>query len=242
LAVYVVQPVVIDPLFFQYEPLASKEPALTENLQRMVHAAGQDIPPERMFWMGAGEKVTIPNASVNGFGASKRIVIWDTTLKKMSTPQIVWVVGHEVGHYVLGHVPKLLGFGAVALLALFYLAYRSINRLLARWGPGWGVRGLDDWASLPALLLLLTVFSFGVTPVFNAFCRLMEAEADRYALDVSRPLMPDAGQVCAQTMQILGEADLDDPDPSPLAVLLVYDHPPMRDRIPDCLDPQRSRR
>jgi STE24 endopeptidase len=242
LAVFVAQPVVIDPLFFKYEPLASKEPALTETLQRVVRAAGQDIPPERMFWMGAGEKVTFLNASVEGFGASKRIVIWDTTIKKMATPQIVWVVGHEVGHYVLGHIPKLLCFGAVVLLALFYLSYRSINRLLARWGPAWGVRGLDDWASLPALLLLLTVFLFGVTPAFNVFTRHFEGEADRYALEVTRPLIPDAGQACARAFQAIGESILDEPDPSPLAVLLVYDHPPIRDRILRCLDPQPFRR
>jgi len=242
LGLYVVQPVVIDPLFFKYEPLASKEPVLTDGLQRMIRAAGQDIPPERMFWMGAGEKVTLLNASVNGFGASKRIVIWDTTIKKMTTPQIVWVVGHEVGHYVLGHIPKLLGFGAVVLLALFYLTYRLIDRLLARWGPAWGVRGLDDWASLPALLLLLVAFLFGVTPAFNAFSRLMEREADRYALDVTRPLMPDAGEVCAQAFQTLGEADLADPEPSTFAVLFSYDHPPIGDRILDCLAPGPSRR
>jgi Zn-dependent protease with chaperone function len=188
-----------------------------------------------MFWMGAGEKVTNLNASVNGFGASKRIVIWDTTIKKMSTPEIVWVVGHEVGHYVLGHIPKLLGCGAGILLVLFYLTYRSISRMLARWGPAWGVRGLDDWASLPALLLMLTVFLFVVTPGFNAFSRHYEREADQYALDVTRPLLPDAGQACARAFQAIGESDLDDPDPGALAVFLIYDHAPIRDRILDCV-------
>ncbi len=67
----------------------------------MVQRAGVNIPPERMFWMGAGEKTTELNAYVTGIGASKRIVVWDTTIAKMNTPQIVLVAGHETGHYVL---------------------------------------------------------------------------------------------------------------------------------------------
>jgi Zn-dependent protease with chaperone function len=235
LAVFVVQPLVIDPLFFKYEPLARKEPALTADLQQLVRAAGQDIPPERMFWMGASEKLTIMNASVDGFGTSTRIVVWDTTIKGMTRPQIVWVVAHEVGHYARRHIAKYLALGAVILLGLFYLGYRSINRLLARWGPGWGVRALDDWASLPVLLLLFTVLASFITPVMNAFTRRLEDRADRYAMEVTHRLLPDARQTCAQTFQVLGEADLSDPDPSPLAVFLTYDHQPVADRMQRCL-------
>ncbi len=72
--------------------------------------AGQNIPPERMFWMGAGEKTTDLNAYVTGIGTSKRIVVWDTTIAKMKTPQIVFVASHEMGHYVLQHIPKLRGW------------------------------------------------------------------------------------------------------------------------------------
>lgn len=235
LAVFVAQPLVIDPLFFKYEPLASKEPVLTADLQRMVRAAGQDIPPERMFWMGAGEKLTVMNASVDGFGASKRIVLWDTTIQKMTRPQIVWVVAHEVGHYVLAHIPKFLGLGAMLLLGLFYFGYRSINGLLARWGPRWGVRDVGDWASLPALLLLFTGLGSCLAPATNAFTRRLEDQADRYALEVTHGLMPDAGQACAQAFQALGEADLSDPEPNPLAVFLSYDHRPIPERVQLCL-------
>jgi Zn-dependent protease with chaperone function len=98
-----VQPLIIDPMFHKFEPLQQKDPALTAELEKMVRHAGQDIPPERMFWMGAGEKTTELNAYVTGFGASKRIVVWDTTIAKLSTPQIVFVAGHEMGHYVLHH-------------------------------------------------------------------------------------------------------------------------------------------
>jgi len=87
-------------------------------------------------------------------------VVWDTTIEKETTPEIVSVVGHEMGHYVLGHVWKGLAFSMILLFVLLYLGYRCIGWLLARLGTGWGIRGLDDWASLPALLLLLSIFSF----------------------------------------------------------------------------------
>ena len=93
------QPLIIDPMFHKFESLQQKDPALTASLEKMVQRAGQDIPPERMFWMGAGEKTTELNAYVTGIGASKRIVVWDNTIAKMTTPQIVFVAGHEMGHY-----------------------------------------------------------------------------------------------------------------------------------------------
>ena len=235
LAVLFVQPLLIDPLFFKFEPLARKEPELTASLERMVQRAGEDIPPDRMFWMGASEKLTALNAYVTGFGRSKRIVVWDTTIKRMTTPQIVLVAGHETGHYVLGHIPKLLIGGAAALFVLFYVASRTIDWLLTRWGVSWGVRGLDDLASLPALLLLFAVFSFIVTPAASAFSRHYEHQADQYGLEVIHGLVPDTGQACAQAFQILGDVNLDDPEPNPLAVFLYYDHPTSAARMQFCL-------
>ena len=235
LALTFAEPLVYEPLFYKFEPLASKNPALTQDLQRLVQHAGVSIPPERMFWMGASEKTNGLNAYVTGFGASKRVVIWDTTIAKMNTPQIVSVVGHEMGHYVLLHIPKGLGLSAVGLLVLFYLGFRSIGWVLARWGARWGIRSLDDWASLPALLLVLSVFVTLATPVNSAVSRYFEHQADQYGLEVTHGLTPDSGQVAAQAFQILGDLDLDDPDPDPLDVFLFYSHPPIRDRVQFCL-------
>src|SRR6516165_221946 len=107
--------------------------------------------------MGASEKTRVVNAYVTGIGASKRIVVWDTTIAKMNTPQIVFITGHEMGHYGLQHMLKGLTFFALLLLLLFYLGYRSVSRALARWGMAWGIRALDDWGSLPVLLFLLSL-------------------------------------------------------------------------------------
>jgi Zn-dependent protease with chaperone function len=140
-----------------------------------------------------------------------------------------------MGHYVLWHIPKLLGFGAAGLFLFFYLGYRTIGWVLARWGAKWEIRNLDDWASLPALLLLLTIFAFGTSPIASAYSRHYEHQADQFALEVTHGLTPDCGQVGAQAFQILGDVNLADPEPNPLAVFLYYDHPPIPDRIHFCL-------
>jgi STE24 endopeptidase len=225
------QPVVVDPLFHKFEPLQSKDPALTASLERMVQHAGQEIPPERMFWMDAAEKTTELNAYVTGLGASKRIVVWNTTIAKMNAPQIVFVAGHEMGHYVLNHVWKGLAFAAVFLFVIFWLGAQTIGGVLARFGAKWGIRGLDDWASFPALMLLLTIFSFVASPIFNVYSRHVEHQADQYGLEVTHGLTPDSSQIAAQAFQVLGEVDLSDPDPIPLDVLLFYSHPAISDRV-----------
>ena len=225
------QPVIIDPMFHKFEPLQQKDPALTASLEKMVQRAGQDIPPERMFWMGAGEKTTELNAYVTGIGASKRIVVWDNTIAKMTTPQIVFVAGHEMGHYVLNHIWKGLAFAFVFLFILFYLAFRTIGWVLGRWGTAWGIRRVDDLASLPTLLLLLSIFGFIAGPISSAFSRHDEHQADQYGLEVTHGLTPDSSQVAAQAFQILGEVDLSNPEPNPIDVVMFYSHPAIPDRI-----------
>ena len=137
LALAFIQPLVVDPLFNKFEPLSQKDPALTADLENMVQRAGQNIPPERMFWMNASAKVNELNAYVEGIGASKRIVVWDTTIAKMTTPQIVAVVGHEMGHYVLEHLWKGMFISALGL-SCSLLSRLSMHRM-AFVAPGSGM-------------------------------------------------------------------------------------------------------
>jgi Zn-dependent protease with chaperone function len=231
LLVVFVQPLIIDPLFNKFEPLAQKDPELTASLERLVQRAGQRIPRERMFWMNASAKTTAVDAYVTGFGASKRIVVLDTTMAKATTPQILFVAGHEIGHYVLGHIPKGIAFFAALFFVCFYLGFRSIGWVLARRGAKWEVRGVHDWASLPALLLILTVLLFIANPAGSAFSRYEEHQADQYGLEVTHGLTPDSGQVAAQTFVLLGDVDLGDPEPNPVDVFLFYSHPSIPDRV-----------
>ena len=230
-ALVTITPVVIDPMFHKFVPMQQKDPQLTAALESMIQRAGQDIPPERIYWMNASEKLNEVNAYVTGLGASKRMVVWDTTLAKMNTPQIVFVCGHEMGHYVLNHIPKGLTLAAIVSLILFYLGYRLIGGFLARRGTAWDVRSVGDLASLPALLILLSVASLVLTPLTNGVSRYFEHQADQYGLEVTHGLTPDSGQVAAQSFQVLGEVNLDYPDPSPLDVLVTYNHPATRDRV-----------
>ncbi len=226
-----IQPTFVDPLFNKFEPLAQHDPALTASLEQMVHRAGQDIPPDRMFWMDAAAKTTELNAYVTGLGSSKRIVVWNTTISHMNTPQIVFVAGHEMGHYVLNHIWKGLAFAELALLVLFWLVSLTINKLLAARGANWSIRGLDDWASFPAIYMLLLIFAFLASPIFSAAERYQEHQADQYGLEATHGLTPDSSQVAAQSFQILGEVDLSDPTPLPIDVFLFYSHPSIPDRV-----------
>jgi len=224
-------PIVIEPMFFKFEPLAANQPALVAAIEKVVHRGGMDIPPDRMFEMNASSKLTGLNAYVSGFGASKRVVVWDTTIAKATIPEILFVFGHEMGHYVLHHIPKELAIDAFALLILLYLGFRAVLWVLARWGAALGIRGPDDWASFPLLLLVLGVLVFFAGPVFNTVSRHFEHEADRYGLEVIHGIVPDPNQVAAQYFQMSGELNLADPDPSPFIEFWLFDHPSRKERM-----------
>jgi len=230
-----ISPYVIEPMFNTFEPLTVKAPQLIAPLQRVTRRAGQEVSPERMFWMKASDKTIATNAYVSGFGSSKRIVIWDTAIAQETLDEVVADFGHEMGHYALGHIWKGFAFLAAMLFVLLYLGYRSIGWLLARSGPRWAIRGLEDWASLPALLLLLSVFGFASNAIGSTFSRYQENQADVYGLEVTRGIIPDPGQACAQSFQNYGETALVDPDPNPIQVFLFYDHPTVTSRIHLCV-------
>ncbi len=173
-----------------------------------------------MFEMKASEKTTELNAYVTGLGATKRVVVWDTTMEHMTTPQTLFVFGHEMGHYVLHHIAKGLTLLLLELLALFYLGYRLANWMVARYGARWGLRDLSDWASLPLLVLIISVLMFLATPAFNAVSRHYEHQADQYGLEVIHGLVPDAPLAAAEAFQILGERSLDYPYVGKLAEVL----------------------
>jgi STE24 endopeptidase len=230
-----ISPYVIEPMFNKFEPLTVKAPQLIAPLQRVTRRAGQEVSPERMFWMKASDKTIATNAYVSGFGASKRIVIWDTAIAQETPDEVVADFGHEMGHYALGHIWKGFAFLAAMLFVLLYLGYRTIGWLLARSGARWDVRGLEDWASLPALLLLITLFGFVANVLGSAFSRYQENQADVYGLEVTHGIISDPGQACAQSFQNYGETALVDPDPNPVQVFLFYDHPTVTSRIRLCV-------
>jgi Zn-dependent protease with chaperone function len=231
LALFFLQPIVIDPLFYTFKPLQTEQPVLLSEMQKVVHRGGMEIPADRMFVMNASSKQTGLNAYVTGFGASKRVVVWDNTIAKATIPETLFVFGHEMGHYVLLHIPKEISIDAAILLFLLYVGYRLANGMLARWGAQWGIRDLRDWASLPALYFVITVLAFFATPAFNGVSRHFEHEADRYGLEVIHGIVPNPNQVAAHYFQKSGETNLSDPDPSTFIKVWFYDHPTRPERV-----------
>jgi Zn-dependent protease with chaperone function len=226
-----IAPLVIDPLFNQFEPLTRKNPQLVEAIERVVQRGGLAIPPERMYEMKASAKVTTLNAYVTGFGASKRVVVWDTSIQKLTTPEILFMFGHEMGHYVLHHILKGLIAGAIgAFIGLYILFYWSVW-LLQRFGPRWRILALHDWAAIPMIFLLAGIMSFFAEPVGNLVSRYIEHQADVYGLEVTHNINVNPQQVAAHSFQVLGEMSLDYPYPGRLAVFWYWTHPPIADRV-----------
>lgn len=168
---------------------------------------------------------------MTGFGASKRVVVWDTTLQRMNTEQTLYVFGHEMGHYVLGHISKTIGVICVLLLVFLYLGYRGMHWAVGKWGAGWGVRSVDDWASLPVFFALLAVLSFFSEPAVNTFSRGIEHEADIYGLEVTHGIVSNPQKTAAEAFQVLGEINLADPEPHPIIKVWLYNHPALNERL-----------
>jgi STE24 endopeptidase len=226
-----IAPVVIDPMFNTFEPLTERQPQLVKAIETVVQRGGLEIPEARMYEMRASDKVTTYNAYVTGIGASKRVVVWDTTAKDLKTGQTLFIFGHEMGHYVLHHIWKGFAFFAATSIVGFWIAYLFFNFLLARYGTRWGIRDAGDWASLPVLILVALVLSFVTEPIGAGFSRHLEHEADRYGLEVTHGLVPESSQMAASSFQKMGEKSYSYAHPNALLVFWDYDHPPVNERL-----------
>ena len=231
LGIFVLEPVVIDPLFHKFEPLDVHYPELTTDLQKLTQRAGLQIPRDRMFLMDASTKTNQINAYVTGFGASKRVVIYDNMISKLTPQEALFIFAHESGHYVLNHLRDAFIFFAAVLLSSLYAAYRLMNAILARWGTRWKVYGPQDWAALAVLLLILEGLMFVSSPVVNGYSRVQEHAADVFGLELIHGMVPNSAEVAAHSFQALGEIDLADPNPPAFITFWMYSHPPLADRL-----------
>lgn len=231
-----IEPFVVEPLFYKFTPLDTTQPALVTRIETMLHRAGLQIPRSRILEMNASSKTNTLNAYVSGLGASKRVVVWDTTLKKMTDDETLLVLGHETGHYVLHHILKEFVLIELVALAMIALGFVGVRWLIRRWGSRTGVEGEGDLASLPLMLLVLTALTFLSSPLVNGISRHYEHQADQFALEVTYGVVPNPNASEARAFQILGEQDLADPDPSPFIVFWLYSHPPLGRRIRFALD------
>jgi STE24 endopeptidase len=225
-----VTPYVIDPLFNSFEPLTKGNPALVERLEQVVARGGLSIPPERMFLMNASAKSTQLNAYVTGFGASKRVVVWDTTVTKSTPDEISFIFAHEMGHYALGHVVQGVTLSCVGMLPLFWLGYHGVRILLERYGAAWRIPSQQDWGALVVLALMLLTLSTVSDPIGNMISRAIEHNADVYGQEAIHGIVADPQGVGQKSFQVLGEQSLDDPTPHPLFEWWFGTHPTTRFR------------
>ena len=225
-----VSPYVIDPLFNRFTPMQSTDPALVTQLERVVARAGEQIPPERMFVMQASAKSTQLNAYVTGFGASKRVVVWDTTIAHSSPDEIAFIFAHELGHYALGHVLLGTSLTCLGLLPLFWLGDRASRILIARFGAACHISSLADWAGMVVLALTLSLISAVSQPFANAYSRAMEHDADVFGQEAVHGVIGNPQAIGQSSFQVLGSSSLDDPTPHPISEWWFDTHPTIRFR------------
>ena len=218
----VISPVWIDPLFNDFGPM--KDQALESRILKLAERAG--IPGSRVYQVNKSVDTKTVSAYVTGFGATKRIVLWDTALEKLEPDQVAFVVAHEMGHFVLRHVLALIGVATVLVTGSLYVVHRLAGRLIARFSHRFGFNQLSDTASLPLLLLLGGAVSFLATPLVLAFSRHQEHEADRFALELTRD-----NQAGATTFVRLQQENLNVPRPGRLHLLWRGSHPSLGDRV-----------
>jgi STE24 endopeptidase len=217
-----VAPIWIAPLFNKFEPMQNK--ALEQKILALAGRAG--IEGSRVYQVNKSVDTKTLNAYVAGLFGTKRIVLWDTTLDRMTDRELMFVMGHEMGHYVLHHVWQAIAFSVLILIASLYVAYRSADAVIARWGARWGFTTLADVASFPLLLLLMSAFSLVVMPLELAFTRHVEHEADRFGLEITQT-NHSAGTAFVKLQQDA----LANPRPGLLYKIFRESHPPLGERI-----------
>jgi Zn-dependent protease with chaperone function len=230
-AVVFIQPVVLDPLFNNFEPLDRSHPELVDSIETIVARAGLVLPREHIYLLKISDKSTGEDAFSDGFGPTKRIYVSDTLISREPVPATLLLVAHEIGHHKM--VLDWVEFAVAVLLSLGLLY--AINRLfvaaIARWGKQWNIRSPDDWASLPVLALMVSLIVVALTPAINGLSRYREHEADRCGLELIHGIVPNAGETAALALQKNAESDLSDPNPPEFVRWWYFDHPPVSERI-----------
>ncbi len=222
LTAVILQPIVLDPIFNKFEPL--RDEVLRQKLLDLASRAG--IEGGRVYEVDKSKQTKTMNAYVNGIGPTARIVMWDTLLAKLNHDEVLAVMGHEMGHYVMKHIWKGLAFSLAMSLFVFFTGQKIIDRGLRRFG----FTSAGDPAALPWVLLVFGAIGFLLTPVGAAYSRSNERQADEFSLELTRLNEP-----MATAFRKMAEDSKRDPSPHPFIEYWRYTHPPIAKRIPFAL-------
>lgn len=211
-------PVVLMPMFYTFKPL--DRPALTERLLALARRARTHIGGVYEWALSAHTKKA--NAALAGMGRTRRILLSDTLLADYSDDEIEVVLAHELSHHVHHDLWRGVAFQSFLLFVAFFIAHLALRT----WWDRLALRGIDDPAGLPLLMLVVGGCSLVFMPLANALSRTHERRADRYALDATQ--QPAA---FISAMKRLSQQNLAEEYPSRLVQWLFYSHPPIRERI-----------
>ena len=220
-----VVPVFVMPLFNSYTEM--KPGPVRERIVAM--ATANSVPADHIYVFDASKQSKKISANVSGLGPTIRISLNDNLLNRTTPAETASVMGHELGHYVLGHVWKsILAFTAIFLF-VFYVGYRTVPAIIRRYGAKWGVRDVADPAAIPVFFIVAAIIGVFLTPVTNTLIRVNESEADMFGLNAARE--PDA---FAKTALALSEYRKI--EPGPVEEFLFFDHPSGKTRIRMAMD------
>lgn len=221
-ALLVISPVLIEPLFNDYQPLPDGD----VRTALAAHAIAAGVPTDRIFVYDGSRQSNNFTANVSGLFGSARIAISDVALKGADLAEVEAVTGHEIGHYVLGHMWRLVFLFAVLAVAAFFLVDRFYPWFAGRFGTD---ATIADPRGLPVLLFMLSVFGLLIMPLTNGISRLHEIESDRYSLEtVNKPE--------ALASALLKTGDYRNPRPHPVQEFLFYTHPSVERRVMTALE------
>jgi len=216
------QPLIIDPLFNKFQPL--RDASLRQALLDEASHAG--IENKRVYEVDKSKQTKEMNAYVTGIGPSARIVMWDTLLAKLDRDEILAVMGHEMGHYVLKHLWKGIVFTIAITFFGFLIAQRLFEWGLARWGVGWRIDGRADPAAIPWLLAVSSILAFLLSPVYSGYSRHVEHQADVFGLELTH-----LNEAMASSFVKFAEDSKADPRPPRFIEWWRYSHPSLGRRI-----------
>ena len=212
-----VSPVVIEPLFNDYKPVPQGE--VRDALVVMAERAG--VPADRIFVFDGSRQSNNFTANVSGVGGSARIAISDVAFKGASLDEVKAVTGHEIGHYVWGHVWRSVGILSLVTAVLFFLTDRLYPIIARAIGSS---AGIADPLGLPVLLMLVSMLGVLAQPLLNSLTRISEADADRYSLQTVN--LPDA-----LATALVKTAEYRYPRPGVVEEVLFYSHPSVEKRV-----------
>jgi len=221
-----VAPVFIAPLFNTFTPL--RDEALKERILDLAHREG--IPADNVYEVDASRQSRHDNAYVAGLLGTQRIVLYDTLISAYTPDEVAFVMGHEMGHYVLNHVWKGVALSAAVVILGFFLMHRFLGRTIRALSARLGYDTPASIAAVPLALLLLSAYMFVLQPVSSGVSRYFEHEADVFALATTGD-SPEARNVAVSAFQTMAARNLSDPDPPAFIEWWLYSHPSIGSRI-----------